>query len=178
LRSSIDGRKPAGRRGDLVDVTHRDVRVAVAREDDLALLGELEPSVDRVRRLREDRRVRGSAAATERAAASVEEGEVDAGLLRPRGDLRLRFVEREVRGDGADVLRRVGVAEHDLEAAVGGIQPCGELRVLDDLGHDAGRGLQVGERLEQRDHVEDGRCRRARPPARELVHGGEVARTA
>ena len=158
-------------------MTHRDVGVAVAREDHLALFGELESSVDRVRRLRQDGRVGRSAAATERAAASVEEGEVDAGILRPRRNLRLRFVQRQVRGDRADVLRRVGVAEHDLEVAVGCVQTRGEVGVADDLGHDRGRGLQIGEGFEQRDHVEHrGSAARADRVAGEAVHVREVGR--
>ena len=100
---------------------------------------------------------------------------MDAFVLRPRGDEGLRFVQREVRGDGADVFRRVGVAEHHLEAAARGIQPFGELGVLDDLAHDRRGGLQVGERLEQRDDVEHRhRAAGARSEAGELVHGGEV----
>ena len=46
--------------------------------DDLALLGELEAAVDRARGLGEDRAVRRPAAATERAAAAVEQRERDA----------------------------------------------------------------------------------------------------
>jgi len=85
-------------------VAHRDRGLAVAGEDDLALLGELEAAVDGMRRLREDGGVGGSAAAAERTAAAVEEGETDARLLRPQGDLALRLVQGEVGGDRADVL--------------------------------------------------------------------------
>src|SRR5690606_23292263 len=104
---------------DLIDVALSDVGVAVAGEDDLTLLSELEAPIDRVRRLSEDGAVRGSAATAERTAATVEERQLDLLLLRPLSDLRLSLVERERRRDRAHILRRVGVAEHDLELAPG-----------------------------------------------------------
>src|SRR5690606_32879368 len=100
--------------------------------------------VDGVWGLGEDRGVGGATTATECAAAAVEERELDARLLRPTGDERLRFVECEGRRDRSDVLRRVGVAEHDLHAATGLRETRRDLRVRDDLGEDAGGRLQVG----------------------------------
>ena len=66
------------RAGHLLEVAAGDRRVGVVRGDDLALLGQLEPAVDRARRLAEDRPVRRAAAAADRAAAAVEQGQLDA----------------------------------------------------------------------------------------------------
>src|SRR5690606_36412245 len=59
--------------GDLLDVPPGDLAVAVAGEDDLALLGHLEAARDRARRLRQDRPVGGAAAAAEGTAPAVEQ---------------------------------------------------------------------------------------------------------
>ena len=154
-------------------MAHGDRRFAVAGEDDLALLGELEPAVDGVRRLREDRRVGRPSAATERSAASVEQGQGDAGILRPEGDLLLRLVQREVRGDRADILGRVRVPEHDLQTVPGLGHACAELRELDDLGENLRCRLQVGECLEQRHDIEHRRVV-AESVAGQAMHVREV----
>jgi len=54
--------------------------VGVLPVQNLALLRNAELAVEAVDRLREDRAMRGTAAATYRAAASVEEAKIDAGL--------------------------------------------------------------------------------------------------
>ncbi len=73
----------------------RDHRMAVAREDDLTLLGHLEAAVDRSRRLAEHRAVRRPAAPTERATATVEQRQRDAVPLRPGRERALRVVQRQ-----------------------------------------------------------------------------------
>ena len=158
------------RRGDLLDVPGGDDRVAVAGEDDLALLGELEPAVDRPRGLREQRAVGGAATAAEGTAAAVEEREHDVVATRPLRDAALRGVQRERRGDGPDVLGRVRVAEHDLDPAAVLREPALHLRERQGALEDVDRRLEVRERLEQRDRVDDGRVRprrtRSRPAGR------------
>ena len=64
--------------GDLLEVPPGDRRVGVVGGDDLALLGQLEPAVDRARRLAEDRPVRRAAAAPDGPAAAVEQRQLDA----------------------------------------------------------------------------------------------------
>ena len=78
-------------------------RVAVAREDNLALLCHLEVAVNRALWLREHRSVGGTTAAAHGAAATMHEHEVDIVLLCPFGDTRLRGVERERSGRGAGI---------------------------------------------------------------------------
>src|SRR3954470_11178973 len=95
-----------------------DARVAIAGEDDLALLGHLEPRPDAARRLGEDRPVDRSAATTERTAATMEERQPDVVALGPVGERSLGVVQQEGGGQRSDVLRRVGVTEHDLDPTV------------------------------------------------------------
>ena len=91
-------------RCDALDVAPRQQRIAVAREDDLALFGNFEEAVDRALGLGKHRAVRRSSAAPDRAAAPVHEHKVDIVLLRPRRDTRLRGMQRERGGSGAGVL--------------------------------------------------------------------------
>ena len=70
--------------GDALEVLLGDPHVGVAGEDHLALLGDLEPAVDRAGRLGRDGPVQRTAAAAERTAAAVEEGQLDAVPLAPR----------------------------------------------------------------------------------------------
>ena len=95
----------------------RECGVAVARERHLALLGHLEPAVDRARRLRLDRARGRAAAPPERAASPVEDRELDAAVAGPRRHRALRGVQREVGGEHAHLLRGVGVPDHHLEPA-------------------------------------------------------------
>ena len=59
-------------------MAERDARIGVVLGDDLALLGELEPAVERARREPQDRPARRSAAAPDPAAAPVEQRQLDA----------------------------------------------------------------------------------------------------
>ena len=91
---AVEARVVLRRRGEqdgarhLLEVAAGDGRVGVVGGDDLALLGQLEPRVDRARRLAEDRPVGRAAAAPERAAAAVEQGQLDAALAGHRGQRR------------------------------------------------------------------------------------------
>ena len=88
----------------------------VLERDRLPLLGHLEAAVDRVRRLREDRRVRRPSAAPCAPAAAVEDGQLDPALAREPGEPLLGAEDLPLRGDDAAVLARVRVADHHLEA--------------------------------------------------------------
>src|SRR5439155_19818203 len=70
------------RGSDLLEVAAGDGRVAVAREDHLALLGDLEVACHRAGSLRADRAVGGTAAPSQGAAASVKQCEPEAMMLR------------------------------------------------------------------------------------------------
>ena len=109
-------RREQDRRRQLLELAQRDRRVGVVGGDHLALLGQLEAAVDRARGLGEDRPVRRSATPADRAAAAVEQGQLEsvpAGRLDQRC---LRPVEQPVRRQEARLLVRVGVAEHHLLA--------------------------------------------------------------
>ena len=95
--------------------------------------------------------------------------------LRPRRDARLRGVQRERRRGGAGVLRGVGVAEHDLHAAVRLREPRLHGGQLEHLVEHVHAALEVLKLLEERDHVERGHILRMREgKARELVDVGHV----
>ena len=110
------GQRGEQRRGDRgLEVPPRQPGQAVLERDRLALLGELEPAVDGVRRLGEDRGVRRAAAAPRAAAPAVEDGQLDAALAREPGERLLRPEDLPLGRDDAAVLARVGVADHHLE---------------------------------------------------------------
>ena len=69
--------------------------VSVPGEDHLTLLGDLEPAGDRARGLGEHGPVGRAAAASQRTAATVEQGQPDGVPARPRGQPGLGVVERE-----------------------------------------------------------------------------------
>ena len=105
----------------------------------------------------------------------MEQRQLDTGLLRPVRDRRLGLVQRKSRRDRAHILRRIRVPEHDLESVSGFAETGRERRMLHDLAQDAGRGLEICERLEQGDDIEDGRGGAlADGVAGEAVHVREV----
>ena len=167
-RVVLRGRGDEDRAGQLLEVPPRDGRVGVVRGDDLALLGQLEPAVDRAGRAAQDGPVGRPPAAPDRPAATVEQRQLHAV---PRGRIdqrRLGLVEHPGRGEEARLLVRVRVAEHHLLAVaagrqVGAVARVGEQRLEDVAG--GGEGLA---RLEQRHDVED----RRRRPARALAGRG------
>ena len=69
-----------------LEVPPREPGQAVLERDRLALLGELEPAADGVRRLREDRRVRRASAPPRATAPAVEDGQLDTALARQPGE--------------------------------------------------------------------------------------------
>src|SRR3569623_2598588 len=96
------------------ELVHRRLAVAVFVRQHLALLGELDLTLHRARRLREDGFMRGAAAASHRAAAAVKYTALHAARAGDRDDLLLRLVELPRRGDDAAVLARIGITQHHL----------------------------------------------------------------
>ena len=130
--------------------------VAVTGKDDLALLGELKEAVDRTLGLRQHGLVGRAAATAHGTAATVHEHQVDIVLLCPLGDALLRGVQREHGRGRTGILGGVGIAQHDLHAAVGlgkALLHHGQRKHL--IEH-VDAALEVLELLEQRDHVELG----------------------
>ena len=161
---ALDRRRRVHERGrrDAFDMAQRKRAVAVTCEDDLALLGHLESAVHRPLRLREHRAVRRPAPAAHRAAATVHEHDVDAALLGPAGDALLRGMQGERGGDGAGVLRRVRVAQHDLHAPPRLRQAALHGRQLQHPVQHGDAVLQVLQLLEQGNHVQLGHVLRVR----------------
>ena len=168
--------------GHLLEMAAGDGHVGVVGRDDLALLGQLEPAVDRARGLAEDRPVRRSPAAADRAAAAVEEGQLDAPGAGRRGQDVLGSMERPRGGDEPRFLVRIGVAEHHLLAiaarrqvrAIGGVveegledRACGveRARSIRRAGRHRGRGARSRVRPRARGRPGRGhRSRRRRRP--------------
>ena len=143
--------------GHLLEVAAGDGRVRVVGGDDLALLGQLEPRVDRARRLAEDRPVGRAAATPERPAAAVEQGQLDTPLAGGGGQRRLCLVEHPGGRDQPEFLVRIGVAEHDLLAVAARPEAVAVRGVVQQGGEDRTRVAERLARLEQGDDVEDGR---------------------
>ena len=127
-------------------------RVAVLVGERLALLGDPQPCADRPGGLAEDRPARRAAAAADARAATVEESPAHASVAAHLADVTLGLVQRPVGGEEADVLVRVGVAEHHLLHRVA--EDRAVLGQGEQIGHDRRGVLEVGEGLEQR-HGED-----------------------
>ena len=129
-------------------------RVAVLGRDDLALLGDAHRTLHRTLRLGQDRIVGRAAAATDGAAAAVEQTQPDALVARHLRDRGLRVVQRPVRGEVAAVLVRVGVAEHDLLHVAAGGDVAAVQRHVPRRPQHRRAGLQVLDGLEQRHDVD------------------------
>ena len=141
-----------------LEVALGEAREAVLERDRLALLRQLQAAVDRTRGLGEDACVRRSAAPAGRAAAAVEDRQLDITVGGDARQLLLRAVDLPLRGEIAAVLARVGVAHHHLEAAAG--------TAIEDLLDEGAGSAEVGDRLEQR-HALRARLRlRERAPPR------------
>ena len=94
--------------------------VGVLPVEDFALFGEAELAGEAVDGLGEDGAVGGASAAADGAAATVEEAEVDAALPGDLVEGAVGLPDLPGAGDHAAILVGVGVAEHDLLAAVPG----------------------------------------------------------
>jgi hypothetical protein len=139
---------------DLLEVAMGEVRVAVARRDHLALLGQLEPPAHRLAGLGPDRGVRGAAPAADGAAPAVEERQRHPVPVGDPHQRPLRAVELPRGGEVPAVLVGVAVAHHDLlvVAAPADVPPVA--RLGQEPVEDLRRALEVVHGLEQRDDVE------------------------
>ena len=149
--------------------------MTVPGEDHLALLGHLEPAVHRAGGLGQHGPAGRAAAAAQRAAAAVEQGQPDVVLGGPPGQPLLRAEQPQVGADRAQLLGRVGVPEHGLQLPVARGQPLRHRLQGQHVVQDLGRVLQVRPALEQRDHVQlrrRGAVRHGQPG--QLVDGGDV----
>ena len=95
--------------------------VGIFEVEHFALLGDAQLAVEGIDGLGEDGAMRGSAAAAHRAAAAMEEAQLDARLARHHMQIAMRAEDLPGRGQHAAVFVRVGVAEHDLLPVVPGL---------------------------------------------------------
>ena len=137
----------SGQRG--FEIAVREPGEAVLERDRLALLGQLQPAGRVAGGLREDRRMRRSAASARTTAASVEDRQLDVGITRDLDEPFLRAVDRPLRSEEAAVLAGVGIADHHLEAAVAILHASCETRIGEQLADDGRRAAEVRDRLEQ-----------------------------
>ena len=142
--------------GNGLNMTLSQRAVAVTGKDDLALLGELKEAVDRTLGLRQHGLVGRAAATAHGTAATVHEHQVDIVLLCPLGDALLRGVQREHGRGRTGILGGVGIAQHDLHAAVGLGKALLHHGQRKHLVEHVDAALEVLELLEQRDYVELG----------------------
>ena len=124
--------------------------VGVFEVQHFALLGDAQLAVEGVHRLREDGAMRGPAAAAHRAAAAVEEAQLDAGLARHHVQIAMGAEDLPRGGQHAAVFVRVGVAEHDLLPVVPGVEQLAIVGPAPKLAADGGRVAQVFNGFEER----------------------------
>ena len=137
--------------GGQLELAVGDLRHGVLRRQHLALLGHLQPARRRCRAAGRGSRCCRAAAAADRAAAAVEERPGDAVLAHDGGELQLRAVDRPARGDVADVLVGVRVADHHLLLVADGAQRGAVDRRGEQRAHRVGGGGERLAGLEQRD---------------------------
>ena len=136
----------------------RDTLVAVPISDDLALLRDLDTAAQRLGRLRKNGAVRGSAAASDAAAAAMKQFQRDIVLDAGAGQDALRVIEIPVRRQIAAVFAAVAVADHDLLAQGAFAGARRQVFAIGIVGeeprHDLGRAIQVVDGLEKRHDVD------------------------
>ncbi len=146
----------------LLQVSQRDPGIGISVGDDLSLLGELEATLERPRRAREDGPVHGSATTSDGPATSVEEGQTDSVSARDVGESFLGPIQHPGGRERTRLLGRVGIAEHDLLATAAPL----EMLPVAGIGQQpVDDRLAVGERvrgLEQGHHVQRPRAARDR----------------
>ncbi len=146
--------------------------------DDLALLRQLEPSLERPGRQAEDRPVRRPATSPDPPSPPVEQRQLDTVPLGGRHERGLGDVQEPVRGEVAGLLVRVRVAEHHLLPIPAPPEMRAVGRVGQDRVEDTARGLERRRVLEQRNHIDREAPAAVRQPAQrgKLEHGPNVAR--
>ncbi len=131
-------------------------RVGIFPVQDFALLGHANLSREAARRLRQDGGVRWPSAAADRSSSAVKKAQLDSIFLCGPMQFAMRLVEFPRAGQHAAVFVGVGVAEHDFLPASPGI----EQRLVFGIGpqatHDAARGPQRFDGLEQRNRHQPG----------------------
>src|SRR5689334_11639263 len=132
----------------------RNRRKAVAERYNLALLCKPDSPIEAARRLRKNCAPSSTSAPANRAAPTMEQPQIDSGLIARRRKPRLSILERPVGRQIASILARIRVPQHDLLESAASGQVAGVRTVRIKLPHQAVAPLKVLDRLEQRDHVD------------------------
>ena len=165
-RGMVVRRRPNDGRRQSVEMADRDPGIGVVLGDHLALLGDLETAVESTRREAEDRPVGRPAAAPDRPAATMEEGQLHAMAPGGRDERGLGAVDQPVRGEVARLLVRIGIAEHDFLAIAPPPDVLAVVRLGQDRIEDLARRLERRRVLEERDDVECQAAVRSDDPGR------------
>ena len=138
----------------LLERAHGDAAQPVLRVNSLALLRDPETSPHRSRRRAENGARDPAAAAADRPAAAVKEGQIDTGPLDRLDERRLRALQRPARRADPRVLVAVGVSDHHhlVHAALGEMGSV--IRIVEQRTHDVGRAFEIGHGFEQRRDVQ------------------------
>ena len=143
-------------------IPFRQNRVGIFPVEDFALLGDANLSGETAGWLRENRRVRGAASASNGAAAPMKQTKLHMMLVGGAVQFAMSLVQFPRAGEHAAVFIRVGVAEHDFLPASPGIEQGSILRISPEAAHDVGRGAQRVNGFKQRDRHQARIVRRAR----------------
>ena len=131
-----------------------DRAVAVAGANYLTLFGNLDPPLDRARRLCQDGPIGGPAAATDRAASPVKQCQFYVVGAAGSGQSLLRLIERPARPQEAAILVGVAVTDHDFLAIAPLRQMSAVDRRFEKRTHYLGRSDKVIDRLKERRNVQ------------------------
>ena len=154
VAQGADGARLEDRSGHELEGSQRDPAQAILRVNDLALLGHPQTAANNPRRLGEDAGPRLAAAAARGAAAAVEEGQLDPGIIGGGLKSGLGLVEGPARRGEARLLARVRVAEHD-DLPVAACRYMGTVEgIIEQRGESLSGMIQICDSLEQWRHVE------------------------
>ncbi len=142
------------RRREDLEVAPTEFRVRVFAGDDLALLGDANGTLDRTRRLSQDRLVARPAAAPDRAAATMEEARLDVVTAEDVDERHLGLVELPAGGQETAILVAVGIAEHDLLNAAAVVEQACVFGEAQELIHHRAAMAQILDRFKERDDIE------------------------
>ena len=125
-------------------------RVGIFPVENFALLGDANLPGKTSRRLRQNRRMRRSAAAADSSTAAVEEPQLHSMFLRRAMQLAMRFVKLPGAGEHAAIFVGVRVAEHHFLPASPRVEQNLIRRIAPQSPHHAARGPQRLDGFEQR----------------------------
>ena len=143
--------------GENFQITASDFGVGIFRSDDLTLLGNANGAVYRATRLRQNRIIAWAAAATDRAAAAMEQAHRDAVFAEDIDELNFGLIELPARGNKTAIFVAVRIAEHDFLHVATVFDQSAIGRVREGRFHNGSAGLQIADGFKERDDIDVGR---------------------